>query len=270
MTVAAEALRVVIADDEPNARAALRLLLGRHPEVELVAECADGAAAVAAVRRHRPQLLFLDVQMPELDGFGVLAELAAEETPAVVFVTAYDAHALRAFEVQALDYLLKPFSDPRFEQALARARREIAEHGLAALARRIRGLVGGRGGPPAAAVSSSPATTAGASRLLVTGTGRTVVVAVDSIDWIEAADYCVRLHAGKRTHLLRRPLSELERELDGTRFVRIHRSTIVNVERIRQVRPQAKGDAWVDLADGTELRVSRHHRLALMAALGGR
>jgi len=258
-------LRVAIADDEPTARASLRLLLSRHPDVALVAECADGAATVAAVRERRPQLLFLDVQMPEMDGFAVLAELAPEETPAVVMVTAYDEHALRAFDVRAIDYLLKPFSDERFERALERARREIAEHGLAELARRIRGLVDGSPERPSAAAGA-----AGAGRLLITQTGRTVVVNVDEIDWIEAADYCVQLHVGKRTHALRRPIAELEAELDPARFVRIHRSTIVNVARVRQIRPQLKGDAVVDLADGTELRVSRNRRESLLAALARR
>jgi two-component system, LytTR family, response regulator len=257
-------LRVAVADDEPTARATLRLLLSHHPDIEVMAECADGAATVAAVRERRPQLLFLDVQMPEMDGFAVLAELAPEETPAVVFVTAYDEHALRAFEVRALDYLLKPFSDDRFERALKRARQEIAQHGLAELARRIRGLV--EGGPPTA----PPTQGSGVERLLLSGTGRTLVVKVEEIDWIEAADYCVRLHVGKRAHLLRRPLAELEAELDPARFVRIHRSTIVNIERVRQIRPQLKGDALVDLADGTELRVSRSFRSDLLAALARR
>ena len=255
-------LRVAIADDEPTARATLRLLLSHHPDIEVVAECADGAATVAAVRERRPQLLFLDVQMPEMDGFAVLAELAPEETPAVVFVTAYDEHALRAFEVRALDYLLKPFSDDRFERALERARREIAQHGLAELARRIRGLIEDAPAPQAGG--------RGAERLLLPGTGRTLVVKVDEIDWIEAADYCVRLHVGKRTHLLRRPLAELEAELDPARFVRIHRSAIVNIERVRQIRPHFKGDAVVDLDNGTELRVSRSHRSGLLAALARR
>lgn len=258
-------LRVAIADDEPTARATLRLLLSRHPEIEVVAECADGAATVAAVRESRPQLLFLDVQMPEMDGFAVLAGLSPEETPAVVFVTAYDEHALRAFEVRALDYLLKPFSDDRFARALERARREIAHHGLAELARRIRGLI--EDAPAAAAQADGRR---GVERLLISGTGRTLVVRVEEIDWIEAADYCVRLHAGKRTHLLRRTLAELEAELDPTRFVRIHRSAIVNVERVRQIRPHFKGDAVVDLDDGTELRVSRSHRSDLLTALARR
>ena len=259
------ALRVAIADDEPTARATLRLLLSRHPDVALVAECADGAETVAAVRARRPQLLFLDVQMPEMDGFAVLAELAPEETPAVVLVTAYDEHALHAFEVRALDYLLKPFSDERFERALERARREIAEHGLAELARRIRGLVDGSAPRP---VSAGEETAAG--RLLIPQTGRTLVVNVDEIDWIEAADYCVQLHVGKRSHLLRRPLEDIETELGPAGFVRIHRSTIVNVARVKQIRPQFKGDAVVDLADGTELRVSRNRRAGLLAALARR
>jgi len=257
-------LRVAIADDEPTARATLRLLLERHPGIEVVAECADGAATVDAVRNTRPQLLFLDVQMPEMDGFAVLATLHPEETPAVVFVTAYDEHALRAFEVRALDYLLKPFSDERFERALERVRQRIAEHGLAELGRRIHGLVGG------APLTAPAKTRSGVDRLLITETGRTVVVNVADIDWIEAADYCAELHVGKRSHLLRRPLADLEAELDPSRFVRIHRSTILNVERVRQIRPHLKGDAFVDLRDGTELRLSRSHREGLLAALARR
>jgi two-component system LytT family response regulator len=256
-------LKVAIADDEPTARATLRLLLARHPDVTLVAECPDGASAVEEVRARRPDLLFLDVQMPERDGFGVLAALAPEETPAVVFVTAYDAHALRAFEVRALDYLLKPFTDERFEEALERARRDIATHGLAELGRRVRGLLDG-GAPGPASGGEAP------RRLLVTETGRTLVVNIEEIDWIEAADYCVELHVGRRVHVLRRTLQDLETELDPARFVRIHRSAIVNVARVRQIRTHAKGDAFLDLEDGTELRVSRGHRETLLAALGRR
>lgn len=252
-------LRVALADDEPTARATLRLLLKRHADLEIVAECADGAATVEAVRAVRPQLLFLDVQMPERDGFAVLAELQPEETPAVVFVTAYDEHALRAFDVQALDYLLKPFSDDRFERCLARVRRRIAGDGMAELGRRVQGLLAG------VPLPSAPG--GGVERLLVSGNGRTVVVNVAEIDWIEAADYCVELHVGKRSHLLRRSLAELESELDPSRFVRIHRSAIVNVERVRQIRPYLKGDAFVDLADGTQLRLSRSHRESLLSAI---
>lgn len=257
-------LRVALADDEPTARATLRLLLNRHADLEIVAECVDGAATVEAVRAVRPQLLFLDVQMPEMDGFAVLAALEPEETPAVVFVTAYDEHALRAFDVQALDYLLKPFSDDRFERCLARVRQRIGGDGLAELGRRVQGLLAGVCLPPSTGGGT------GVERLLVSGNGRTIVVNVGEIDWIEAADYCVELHVGKRSHVLRRTLAELESELDPSRFVRIHRSAIVNVERVRQIRPYLKGDAYVDLADGTQLRLSRTHRESLLAALSRR
>jgi len=215
------------------------------------------------VRARRPQLLFLDVQMPELDGFGVLAELSAEETPAVVFVTAYDVHALRAFEVRALDYLLKPFSDERFERALERARREIAEHGLAELARRIRGLVDGSAPRP---LSAGGETAAG--RLLIPQTGRTLVVNVDEIDWIEAADYYACLHVGAATHILRRSLAELENELLPSGFARTHRSTIVNLARIARLTRGSEGEHEIELHDGTRLKLSRHFRRALFAQLG--
>jgi two-component system LytT family response regulator len=269
-------LRVVVVDDEPHARATLRLLLARHPDVDLLAECGDGAEAVEVLRRERPNLVFLDVQMPEKDGFGVLAELDEEETPAVVFVTAYDAHALRAFEVRALDYLLKPFSDERFDRALERVRSELREHGLAELARRVHGLVS-RGAELAEAAKpgegaeglGAPASPAegGASRLLIPGTGRTLVVPVADIDWIEAEDYYVRVHTRGRAHLLRRSLADLERELDPARFVRVHRSALVNVDRVRQLRPLTKGDAVLELEGGRELRLSRTHRERLLRVL---
>ena len=231
----------------------------------MVAECADGRSAVEAVRATRPDLLLLDVQMPELDGFGVLAALEERETPAVIFVTAYDAHALRAFEVRALDYLLKPFSDDRFARALARAREEIRTLGLAALGRRVHALVAPPPTEGEPEVEAAPPS--GAGRLLIPEVGRTRVVRLDRVDWIEAADYCVRVHLRDRSHLLRRSLSDLERELDPRRFVRIHRSAIVNVDRVAQIRPLFKGDAVVELEGGRELRVSRQHRARLLAAI---
>ena len=262
---------MAFADDEPAARATLRLLLEREPEVEIVAECADGRAAVEAVRAARPDLLLLDVQMPELDGFGVLAALAEHETPAVIFVTAYDAHALRAFEVRALDYLLKPFSDDRFARALARAREEIRTLGLAALGRRVHALVASPPPDAAAEPGAGPdASPAAGGRLLIPEVGRTRVVRLDRVDWIEAADYCVRVHLRDRSHLLRRSLADLERELDPRRFLRIHRSAIVNVDRVAQIRPLFKGDAVVELEGGRELRVSRAHRARLLAVIEGR
>jgi two-component system LytT family response regulator len=236
----------------------------------VVAECADGGSTIAAVRAARPDLLLLDVQMPELDGFEVLAALGEDETPAVVFVTAYDAHALRAFEVHALDYLLKPFSDERFAQALARARAEIDTHGLAELARRIHGLIAPAAGAPPGEAARETDAAPGPGRLLIPEVGRTRVVRLDQVDWIEAADYYARVHLRDRSHLLRRSLSDLERELDPRRFVRIHRSTIVNVDRVAQLRPLFKGDAVVELEGGRELRVSRQHRARLLAAIEGR
>ena len=263
-------MRVMVVDDEPAARATLRLLLAREPDCELVAECADGDSAVAALQRERPDLLLLDVQMPERDGFAVLAALAPEQVPPVVFVTAYDAHALRAFEVHALDYLLKPFSDARFAQALGRARERLRTEGLAAVAQRVRALVAGeqpaasprRPAPDDGDPGSSPP-----GRLLVREAGRTRVLRLGDVDWIEAADYYARVHLRGRSHLVRRSLADLERELDPRRFARVHRSAIVNLERVAEIRPLFKGDAVVVLEGGRELRVSRSYRSAFEAAL---
>ena len=238
-------LRVLIVDDEPLARRRVRGLLAGARDVEVVGECAGGRAAVAAIREAAPDVVFLDVQMPELDGFGVLAEVGAARAPAVVFVTAHDEHALRAFEVHALDYLLKPFRRERFEEALRRARAAAA-----------------RGAPDArlaALLEDRERARRRAERLLVRDGGRVTFVRVASIDWLEAAGNYVKLHAGGAEHLVRETLTALEARLDPERFARIHRSLIVNLDRVAEVLP-GRNDGVVVLAGGTRLPLSRSYR----------
>src|SRR5882762_8685841 len=200
-------IRALVVDDEPLARSNVAVLLRRDPDVDLLGECSSGIEALAEIRRMQPDLLFLDVQMPECDGFDVLELLGGAMPPAIVFVTAYDKYALRAFEAGALDYLLKPFDDARFGRALDRAKVTLAH-----------------GRPMRSQLSS---------RLVIKDRGEVLFVKVADIDWIEAANYYACLHVGARTHVLRRSLLDLESELDATLFCRIHRAAIVNLERIR-------------------------------------
>ncbi|HEX6913550.1 MAG TPA: LytTR family DNA-binding domain-containing protein [Longimicrobium sp.] len=265
-------IRTLVVDDEPLARRRLSRLLDEEPGVEVVGVCASGHEAVEAIRRDRPDLVFLDVQMPELDGFGVLAQVGADQLPAVVFVTAYDRYALQAFEVHALDYLLKPYTPARLSAAVQRATRqlkaphddtarlaELLEHldrERRALAERLDGTP-----PPAPAAPQSPAHT---GRLLVKEGERMFFVPVERVDWLEAEGNYVRLHCGREAHLVRATLGGMEEQLDARRFTRIHRSTIVNVDRVKEVRPWFAGDYLVKLQDGTELRLSRRYRERLL------
>jgi two-component system, LytTR family, response regulator len=262
--------RALIVDDEPLARQNIRLLLEADPEVEIVGEAGDGAAAVRAVRRLSPDLLFLDIQMPEMNGFDVLAALDAERMPAVVFVTAYDQYAVRAFEVHALDYLLKPFDDARFERALRRAKAQLSQREIGRLSQRLLALLEDRDAnaraPGAASARTTPPTNY-LTRLLVKSAGRVFFLKADEIDWVEAADYYVKLHVGRKGHLLRESMSELEARLDPQKFLRIHRSTIVNLDRVREMHPLFGGEYAVVLHDGTELKLSRSRREQLQKLL---
>jgi two-component system LytT family response regulator len=241
-----EPLRVLIVDDEPLARQALHILLEGDPEVAIVGEC-SGVDGAATVERTQPDILFLDVQMPEVDGFDLLEQVGIDRAPTVVFVTAYADHALRAFEVHAIDYLLKPIADARFAQALARAK------SLAQLRR-----AGDAAGPGLGALLRER--TRSTRRLLVRDRNRTRVIDVDAIDWIEAADYYAQIHAGGDTHLLRETMNELAERLDPERFFRVHRSAIINLERVREIHPLFHGDRELVLADGTRVRLSRTRR----------
>jgi len=273
-----EAIRTLVVDDEPEAREGVRGLLARDPEVEIVGECRTGREAVAAIGRARPDLVLLDIQMPELDGFGVLAEVGAGAMPHVVFITAYDHYALRAFEAHALDYLLKPFSDVRFADALARAKIQVRQRQAGELGRKLAELLGdGVADPPREADAPGPAPAADAAparpyldRIMVRLARNISFVRVEEIDWIEAADYYAKLHVAKRAHLIRETMQELEKKLDPARFVRVHRSAIVNVDRIQTLQPFFRGGHVILLRDGTRLSLSRSRRAALEQALGWR
>jgi two-component system, LytTR family, response regulator len=261
-------LRVVVVDDEPLAREGMAGLLARDPELSVVAECADGREAVDAIARLRPDLVLLDVQMPEMDGFEVLRELGPARLPFVVFVTAFDRFALRAFEVAAVDYLLKPFDDERFALAMGRAKHAVRGAEAGELGRRVMAMLGGLSPAPAEPPPAQPA--AYASRLTVKGSGRTVFVRVDEVDWIEADDYYARLHVAGKTHLLRETMGSLEARLDPQRFFRVHRSAIVNLDRVREVQFLFRGEHVVILHDGTKLKLSRGRLDRLEAMLAGR
>jgi two-component system LytT family response regulator len=233
-------IRALVVDDEPLARSNLTVLLRRDPEIEVVRECGSGMDAVAEIRSSKPDLVFIDVQMPECDGFDVLEMVGRDLPAAVVFVTAYDQYALRAFEAGALDYLMKPFDNARFDRALGRAKERIAHD---------------RDPLPAM------------DRFAVKSAGQVSFLKTSEIDWIEAADYYSCLHVGARTHLLRRSMAEIEQELDQAVFCRIHRSTIVRLERVRGLKLNESGEYDVLLDDGTKLRLSRRYRKQLQCRL---
>ena len=250
-------IRTLIVDDEPLGRERIRTLLAGDPEIEIAGECADGRSAVAAIEQTRPDLVFLDVQMPEVDGFGVVGALAGENLPVIIFVTAYDKYAVQAFEGHALDYLLKSFDRERFQAALQRAKEEIQRSRAGAINERLVGLL-----------EDLQAKRKYLTRLVVKTAGRIVFLRVEEIDWVEAADNYVRVHAGRETHLLRETLQSLAGRLDPERFLRIHRSTLVNLDRIRELQPMFHGDYQVKLGDGTELTLSRNYREKLLEPLG--
>lgn len=240
-------IRTLIVDDELLARKLIRKLLEPGPEFEIVGECADGRKAVSAIRKVSPDLVFLDVQMPELGGFEVLKRLDAAQMPVVVFVTAHDQFALKAFETHALDYLLKPLDEDRFWQTLGRVKTYLNGQQNGVTQDHLRGLIQELAPPPKTI-----------SRLAVKSGGRVVFLKVDEIDWIEAEGNYLDLHAGKESHLLRGRLSELERKLKPEQFFRIHRSTIVNLDRVKEFQPLFKGEGVVVMQDGSRLAASRN------------
>ncbi|MEZ5065806.1 MAG: response regulator [bacterium] len=252
-------LRVVIVDDESLARSRVRDLLAREADVEIVGEADGGAPAIEMIRRTRPDLVLLDVQMPEVDGFDVLEALDDDEAdlPEVIFVTAHDGHALRAFDAHALDYLLKPFRDERFRDALDRARAAIVHDSRRRLAQSIRRLLGRESGEPVR------------DHLVVRSPGRVRLVPLDTIDWIESAGNYVMLHCGKESHLLRETMTELENRLDDTRWIRVHRTALVRLERVREVRVSPSGDGRIRLDNGVEVPLSRRYRKRFEDALEG-
>lgn len=251
-------IRTLVADDEPIARARVVSLLKGEADIEVVRECATGEEARTAIEQERLDLLFLDIQMPEMSGMELARTIRANGMPAVVFVTAYDQYALRAFEVHALDYLLKPFSSDRFRAALGHAREHLAK----------------RRGSPEPIATSAPGTAHDApasgrrNRLMVKSGGRIHFVRTADIDWCEAAGNYVRMHVGQQEHLVRDTMGHLESQLDGQQFMRIHRSTIVNVDRIQEMQSSFNGEYVVLLRNGTRLTLSRGYRDAIQTRLG--
>lgn len=251
-------IRTLIVDDEPLALDGLRLLLADDPEIALVGSCGNGMEAVSLIERLDPDLVLLDIQMPGLDGIGVARTVGLDRMPAVVFVTAYDRHAVEAFEVHAVDYLLKPFDDARFRAAIAHAKEVVREADFAAQARRIHGALGETPLPDEEPLST----------IAIRRPDRTEFIPVDAVDWIEAADYCVKLHVGGRTHVIRESMHRYERRLPD-RFFRTHRSAIVNLARVRSIRATADG-LDVVLADGSTAPLGRLRRRQLEARLAGK
>jgi two-component system, LytTR family, response regulator len=239
-------IKAVIADDEPLARERIRTLLAGERDIEIVAEATNGAEAVQLVREHHPDLLFLDVQMPGMDGFGAIEQLASEVLPSVVFVTAYDEYALQAFEVNALDYLLKPFNRTRFQKTLRRAREHVLGRANGDISKKLVSLL-----------ESLRSNRLHLDRIVIRNAGRVTFLPTSEIDWVEAAGNYVKIFSGKDQHILRETLKNLETRLDPSLFVRVHRSTILNVERIRELQPLFHGDCIAILRDGTRITCSR-------------
>jgi two-component system LytT family response regulator len=252
-------IRAIIVDDEELARRGIRALTTEAGDIEIVAECSNGIDAIEAIRSSALDLVFLDVQMPGKNGFEVIEAIGVEECPHIIFVTAFDRYALNAFDAHALDYLLKPIDEKRFDRALARARAALSSERDSDLGRRLAQLIAEVGSPEPIAI---------ADRIPVKTGGRVVVVRVADIDWVEANGDYVTLHAGGKKWLLRETISMAEARLAPARFVRIHRSTLVNTDRVREMRPLNKGEFAVILADGTEVKLSRKYRDAIRRVAG--
>lgn len=251
-------IRVVIVDDEDLARRGIRTRLERSGGAEVVAECRNGREAVDAIRRTSPDLVFLDVQMPGKNGFDVVQTIGSEFFPRVIFVTAHDRYAIRAFEIHAMDYLLKPIDDERFTLAFDRARQSLELERDGDLGRRLKSMLG-----EAKSAESLPS-----DRVVVRSGGRVVFVKISEIDWIEAAGDYITLHAGKKSWLMRETISAMESKLEPKGFARIHRSAMVNLERIAELRALDNGEFRVLLRDATELKMSRNYRHSLQRLIG--
>jgi two-component system, LytTR family, response regulator len=250
-------IRTIIIDDEPLARRGIRAQLKDEADIEIIAECGNGRDAIRLIEDEKPDLVFLDIQMPELDGFGVIEALGIERLPAIVFVTAYDKYALRAFDVHALDYLLKPFDPERFATALARARAQIERKDIADLSERLQSLI-----------DDLKPNRKYSERIVIKSAGRIFFLGVEEIDWVEAADNYVRLHAGRASHLLRETMNSIEKRLDPAQFMRVHRSTIINTRRIKELHALFHGEYEITLMDGTRLTTGRGYRERLQELFG--
>jgi len=251
-----EKIRALIVDDEPLAREGIHMRLKQEPDIEVIGVCGNGREAVTTILREVPDLVFLDIQMPRLDGFGVIESVGVAPMPHVIFVTAYDEHALRAFEVNALDYLLKPVDSERFFETLERARDRIRGKNLEAITEQLHKMM-----------SALKVERKYLERLSIKSGGRIIFLGVDDIDWIEAADNYVQVHAGRESHLLHATMNSLESRLDPDQFLRIHRSAIVNIERIKELHPMFHGEYRVILKDGAQLTSGRGYRENLQKLL---
>ncbi len=242
-------IRTLVVDDEPLARDRVKRFLRDETDIAVIGECGDGAEAIKAIRQEKPELVFLDIQMPEKNGFEVIKSLDAKSIPAVVFVTAYDQYALQAFDVHALDYLLKPFNRERLHRAVNRAREHIENRNRGALDQRLISLI-----------ADLKTEKKYLERLVVKSVGRVFFLRIDEIDWIEAAGNYVKLHVGRESHLIRETMNGIETKLNPDKFLRIHRSTVVNIDRIKELHPMFSGDYSVILRNGAELPLSRNYR----------
>ena len=251
-------IKVLVVDDEPLARERLTTLLSQEPDVELVTPARDGEEAITSIHDDSPDLVFLDVQMPQMNGFDVIEAVGSDKMPLVIFVTAYDQHALKAFQVRALDYLLKPFDRERFQQALSRARQRVHHDAPGDLERRLLALV-----------QDLKQTPHKVDRFVVKSGGRVYFVRAEEIDWVESAGNYVKLHVGNETHLLRETMTAIESQLDPEMFFRIHRCHIVNIERVRELQPSFNGEYVVFLRTGPRLTLSRGYREKVQQRLGG-
>ena len=259
MNAKTKKVRALIVDDEPLARRTIRELLAQDQDVEIIGECGSGLEAVRLITEQPPDLLFLDIQMPGLNGFETLAKIQPERIPAIVFVTAYDQYALRAFEVHALDYLLKPFTDKRFEEMLRQAKAQLELKEINTISKSLLSLLGEQTAhEPARAAKKSFL-----SRFMIKAGGRVVLIKASDVDWIAADDYFIKLHVSGKSHLLRMSMNELEQKLDPEAFLRVHRSTIVNFDRVKELKQTSNGEYVVVLKDETELKLSRGRRARL-------
>ncbi len=266
-------IRTLIVDDEPLAREGVEAMLVADPEIEIVGLCADGQSALTAIRGQRPELVFLDVQMPKRDGFAVLSELKPAERPRVIFVTAYDQYAVKAFDFFAVDYLLKPFQDGRFAAALARAKSEIRQAGTEDLVRRVDQLLVHLAGPNRAkggGVAAPASSDERPDHLVVKAGGDLHFIKTQEIIWIEAQGDFVKVQTTGQARLVRETLQNFQGRLDGAKFMRTHRSFVVNVAHVRQVTPALYGDYSIIMSDGSKLRLSRNYRAKLQALIAGR
>lgn len=260
-------IRALIADDEPLARRGIRQLLEAHPDVMVAGECRNGRETLRALHHLQPDLVFLDVQMPQLDGFAVLRAFGTERMPAVVFVTAYDEFAVRAFETHALDYLVKPVSEARFAEALRHVRERLRSNQALELAKKLEALLAEAGGATRDAGNAGSTAGRPARRVVVPTTNGEIVLDASEIDWIQAEDYYAAIYALGKRYLIRESLASLEERLDPASFVRVHRSAIVRLDRVRELRSSAFGEWTVVLRDGTRVPVSRRKREQVAAAI---